>query len=253
MRNVLLTLSYDGSAYHGWQVQPNATTVQQVLGEAFFSLTGETPKITGCSRTDAGVHANMFCCNIQTETALTCDKLLTALNALLPFSVAVTDCREAEPDFHARYDCVSKMYKYVVWNSKVRNPFLTEYAHHYKYPLDERMLDKQAKDFIGEHDFTAFCAAGASTVSNVREIYSADVTREGDKVVFSFCGNGFLYNMVRIMVGTLLDISSGKIPQGSIPDIISSKQRNNAGITASSKGLYLHKVNYDKNNPLIED
>lgn len=244
MRNLLLTISFDGSNYHGWQVQENAVTVQQTLQDALERILQRRDNITGCSRTDAGVHANMYCCNIRTESSIECKKLVTALNAVLPDDISVLDCREVDFEFHARYDCVSKEYIYKIWNSASKNPFLYKYSYQHKYLLDEEFLNRQAKQFIGTCDFSAFCAAGSSVEDTVRTVKNAEVYREGDMVIFRVEADGFLYNMVRIMVGTLLDISAGKIPPDTINSILLSKDRSRAGITAKPEGLFLNKINY---------
>lgn len=244
MRNLLLTISFDGSAYHGWQVQDNAKTIQQTLQDGLEQILQKRDNIVGCSRTDAGVHANMYCCNLRTESEIPCSKLVSALNAVLPRDIAVSDCAEVDYEFHARYDCKSKEYIYKIYNSPIKNPFLYKYTLHYKYRLDEKMLDRQAKDFIGTYDFSAFCASGSSVESMVRTVMNASVERNGDMVIFRVEADGFLYNMVRIMVGTLIDISSGKIPQDSIKQIITSKNRFAAGQTAPAHGLYLNRIRY---------
>lgn len=244
MRNLLLTICFDGTAYHGWQVQENALTVQQTLQDAFESICHSRDNVVGCSRTDAGVHANEYCCNIRTESTIECKKLVCALNAVLPRDVAVKDCREVDYDFHARYDCKSKEYIYKIWNSESKNPFLYKYSLQWKYSLDDKFLDAQAKQFIGTYDFSAFCAAGSSVEDTVRNVMNASVTREGDLVTFRVEADGFLYNMVRIMVGTLLDISAGKIQPDTIRDIILSGDRARAGHTARPEGLYLNKIVY---------
>lgn len=246
MRNLLLTISFDGSAYHGWQVQDNAETVQQTLQDGLEQILQKRDSIIGCSRTDAGVHANMYCCNLRTENGIPCSKLVSALNAVLPRDIAVLDCREVDYDFHARYDCKSKEYIYIIHNSQIKSPFLYKYSLHYKYHLDEKLLDRQAKAFIGTFDFAAFCASGSSVESTVRTVMNASVERNGDTVIFRVEANGFLYNMVRIMVGTLIDISSGKLPQNSIKAIIASKNRFEAGHTAPAHGLYLNKIRYEE-------
>ncbi len=244
MRNILLTISFDGTAYHGWQVQENASTVQQTLQDALEQICSRRDNVVGCSRTDAGVHANMYCCNIRTEHPIPCEKLVTALNAVLPRDIAALDCKEVDFDFHARYDCRSKEYIYRIWNSPNKNPFLYNYSLHYKYPLDEKFLDSQAKQFIGTYDFSSFCAAGSSVEDTVRTVMNASVERCGDEVIFRVEANGFLYNMVRIMTGTLIDISRGRIPENSIPQIIEAKNRFAAGYTAPARGLYLNKIHY---------
>ncbi|MDY6017759.1 MAG: tRNA pseudouridine(38-40) synthase TruA [Oscillospiraceae bacterium] len=244
MRNLLLTISFDGTAYHGWQVQENAVTVQQTLQDALERICSRRDNVVGCSRTDAGVHANMYCCNIRTESPIDCRKLVGALNALLPRDIAALDCREVDFDFHARYDCRSKEYIYKIWNSPNKNPFLYNYSYHYKYPLDEVFLSAQAKDYIGTHYFDSFCASGSSVESTVRTVINAEVERDGDMVIFRVEADGFLYNMVRIMAGTLIDISRGKLPQDSIGAIIEARNRFAAGCTAPARGLYLNKIHY---------
>ncbi len=244
MRNLLLTLRYNGTAFHGWQIQPNAVTVQQELCNVYDKLLGNDDNIIGCSRTDAGVHANMFCCNLRTECGVPAEKIPDALNFYLPPEISVYGCREVDYDFHARYDCKGKEYVYLIYNGKYRNPFYENKALFYPYELDAEMLNKEAKDFIGTHNFSAFCSAGTEIQDKVREIYDCTVARNGDLIEVRVSGNGFLYNMVRIIVGTLLDIQRGKIQKGSILDIINSLDREKAGVTAEGCGLYLNKVFY---------
>lgn len=244
MRNLLLEISYNGKNYHGWQVQSNAVTVQEKLQDAIECVFGERCDVKGCSRTDSGVHANSFYCNFKTEKGIVSEKIPEALNANLPNDISVKFCKEVSADFHARYDCKGKEYVYKIWNGKSRNPFLDKLCLYYKHKIDVELINKEAKDFIGKYDFSAFCSAGSSVEDKVREIYSFDVVRKGEEVLFIVKGNGFLYNMVRIMVGTLLDISSGKIEPGMIGEIIQSCNRNNAGFTVSPEGLYLNEVYY---------
>ena len=244
MRNLLLTLQYDGTTFHGWQIQPNGNTIQQELCNAFKKISGNDENIIGCSRTDAGVHANMFCCNVRTECTVSADKIPNALNFYLPPERAVYGCEEVDYDVHARYDCKGKEYVYLIYNGKYRNPFYENKALFYPYELDAEMLDKEVKSFVGTHDFSSFCSAGTDIEDKVREIYDCSVTRKNDLVEIKISGNGFLYNMVRIIVGTLLDIQKGKIPKGSIPEILESRDRENAGVTAEPQGLYLNKVFY---------
>ena len=244
MKNFLLEISYNESAYHGWQVQSNAVTVQEKLQDAIESVFGRREDVKGCSRTDSGVHANMFCCNFRTEKDIPASKIPAALNANLPFDIAVKSCKEVPYDFHARYDCKGKEYVYKIWNAQVRNPFTNGLYYNYKYNLEADVLNKEAQSFVGVHNFSSFCAAGSSVEDTTREIYYCRVERQGDEVLFYVSGNGFLYNMVRIMVGTLLDISSGKIEKGKISEIISAENREKAGCTAPPEGLYLNKVYY---------
>ena len=247
MKNYLFKIKYDGSSFHGWQIQQNASTVQQSLTEAFEQIFQKHIVIHGCSRTDSGVHANEFCFSAKLETAMPCDRIIKAVNAKMPESACVYACCEVRDDFHARFDCKGKEYVYRILNTEYPDPFLVGRTYHYKYKLDEEILDKEAKSFIGTHDFAAFCASGSSVESTVRTLYDCAVRRENDEIIFTVSGDGFLYNMVRIMVGTLIDISRGKIECGCIPQIIESKDRNRAGVTAPACGLYLNKVFYEEN------
>ena len=245
MRNLLFKIAFDGSCFHGWQLQDNAVSVQGELKAAWERLTGENPNIIGCSRTDAGVHANEFYFSTRTESTIPVENFPIALaSAKLPGEISVYSCSEVDFDFNARFDCLKKEYEYVIENTEIPSPFLYKKALNYKYPLDEKILNEAAKAFIGTYDFSAFCAAGAQVKSKVRTIYSAEVFRDGDIVKFRVCGNGFLYNMVRIMAGTLLYVASGKILPEEIPEIIKNKDRTAAGITAPPDGLYLNKVYY---------
>ncbi len=244
MRNLLLTLRYNGTPFHGWQIQPNAVTVQQELCNAFKTLSGKDENIIGCSRTDAGVHANMFCCNIRTECSIPSPKVPDALNFYLPPEISVYACEEVDYEFHARYNCKGKEYVYLIYNGKYRNPFYENKAMFYPYEIDAEMLNAEAKSFIGTHDFSAFCSADSEIEDKIREIFDCSVSRKNDVIEIRVSGNGFLYNMVRIIVGTLLDIQRGKIEKESIPPIIESRNRDNAGVTAAAHGLYLNKVFY---------
>lgn len=243
MRNLLFKASFEGSAFHGWQQQQNAVTVQGELKKAWHSLTGETPVITGCSRTDAGVHANEYFFNVKTESTIPCENFPVALSsAKLSGAISVNSCKEVPMDFNARFDCLKKEYIYVFENTKIPSPFNYRRVMNYKFAMDVDLMNTASKCFEGEHDFSAFCASGAEVLSKVRTIYSAGVERDGDFVLFKVCGNGFLYNMVRIMAGTLLYVNNGKIQANAIPDIIKNKDRTAAGITVIPDGLYLNKV-----------
>ncbi len=248
MRNIKLTLCYDGSAFHGYQQQDNAETVEAALKKALRRLIGEDVKPVSCSRTDAGVHAEMFVCNFKTETDRENEKLLRGLNALLPPTVAVQTCEDVPLSFHARYDCTGKEYRYLIWNAPVRNPFYVGRAVHVPYALDVERMDKAAKLFLGTHDFSAYCASGSEVKSKVRTITACSVRRNGALVVFSVRGNGFLYNMVRIMAGTLLSLSAGGLTEEDIMRSLKSGKRTDAGPTAKAEGLYLHEVYYEEGN-----
>lgn len=244
--NYLLVLRYDGSPFHGWQRQKNALSVQECVENAITSLFGSCDFVTGCSRTDAGVHANRFYCNFHHERSIPVANVISGLNHFLPESIAVLDARIVSYDFNSRFDCVSKEYIYKIYNGAVRDPFLLKKAYHYKYPLDEKLLNENARAFIGEHDFSAFRAVGSDVSTTVRTIFNAGVFRDGDTVVFKVDGNGFLYNMVRIMAGTLIYISEGKIESGTVESVINSCDRLKAGMTLPPDGLYLNKVNYER-------
>ncbi|MBR6407559.1 MAG: tRNA pseudouridine(38-40) synthase TruA [Clostridia bacterium] len=243
-KNILLSLRYDGTNYHGWQVQKNALSVQEVFQNAVYEIMRERPDIKGCSRTDTGVHAEMYCVSMWVDERFADRRLLLSLNAKLPDDIAVYDLRVVPDDFHARYSCKSKQYKYYIYNSGTRNPFYARYSLRYYHHLDNVLLNDAAKDYIGTHDFSAFCGSNASSEGTVRTVYDADVVRRGDMVVFTVTADGFLYNMVRIMVGTLIRINEGKIPPDGIPDIIRSRDRSMAGQTAPPTGLFLNRVVY---------
>lgn len=245
MKNYLLTITYDGTNYHGWQVQNNAPTVQKSMQDAIEQILGVRESVIGCSRTDSGVHANMFCLNMRTERELNTRTFARSLNAVLPRDIAVKSVREVPFEFHARYDCVSKRYKYLILNSKYRSPFFENRALHYPFDIDVKALNLEAKDFLGTHDFSSFCSADSSVDEKTRTVKDIGLVRNGDTVEFYIEADGFLYNMVRIIVGTLLDINSGRLEKGSISGIIEKKDRKYAGKTAAACGLYLDKVNYN--------
>lgn len=246
LRNILITISYDGSKYHGWQIQHNAITVQEVFQNALYAVIGDKPDIKACSRTDSGVHAEMFCISTKISHPIPAIRLKAALNSHLPDSVVVLDVKEVPLDFHARYNAKGKRYIYRVLNRSERDPFYIGRALHYRYSLDAELLNKASKAYIGTHDFTSFCTLDKREKGDfVRTIFDFSVTRKGDIVEFTVEGNGFLYNMVRIMVGTLLSINEGKLAPDSISDIIKAESRDSAGPTAPPQGLYLNEVFYD--------
>lgn len=249
MKHWRLLLRYDGSHYHGWQVQPNGITVQQVLQDAVEKLTGSRPGITGCSRTDAGVHALMFCCALFTDSAIPPERVPAALNAHLPRDVAVYECRLVPPSFHPRYDARGKRYIYRIWNHPARNPFWEGYACHYGKRLDEAAMAASAAALVGTHDFAAFCAAHSSVEDTVRTLRTCTALRQGDMVEIRVEGDGFLYNMVRIIAGTLLDMQAGRLAPDSMKRILKSRDRSQAGRTAPACGLYLEHVFYEDDQP----
>lgn len=244
MRNLLLKLSYDGSNYHGWQIQKNAITVQELVQKAIEKVFCEKLDVKGCSRTDSGVHANMYCLSFKTDKNIPNENIVRALNTYLPNDIAVNSCEDVDMDFHARYNVKTKEYVYKLYNGKVRNVFLQKYAYNYRYEIDEKYLNEEAQAYVGEYDYSGFCSAHSGVEDTIRCVKSFSVWREDDMVYFKVEADGFLYNMVRIMVGTLLFVSEGKIKKGELKDVILSKDRKRAGKTAPAQGLYLNKVNY---------
>ena len=244
-RNLLIKLSYDGAHYHGWQIQENAVTVQQVFQEALYKITGRQEDIKACSRTDTGVHAREFCVSVKTESPIAPERLQAALNHYLPQDMAVRSCETVPLDFHARYSCRGKEYVYQIWNHPVRDPFLKDRALHYWYPIDEALLNRAAVHYLGAHEFSSFCTLDKREKGDLtRTVTTARVDRRGDLVTFTVAADGFLYNMVRIMVGTLLRVQQGKFSPEDIPGIIAAKDRKAAGPTAPACGLYLNRVFY---------
>ena len=250
---ILLYISYVGTKYCGYQVQPNGVSVQQRLNEAAKQLFGYDCDIVGCSRTDSGVHANQFCATVTKrgesfiETSVPVSKIPQAMTFWLPEDISVYRAEEVDDDFHARYGVKSKEYIYKVWNASVRDPFSQDRAWHCPKRIDDMAFDnmqKAARHFVGKHDFTSFMSADSTVSDTIREVFEASVERDGDLVVFRVRADGFLYNMVRIFMGTLIDVAYGKIDCDDIPDIIASRDRRKAGSTAPPHGLYLNKVTY---------
>lgn len=252
---LLLTISYCGTAYCGYQVQPNGVTVQEMLNKATEALFGYPCDVVGCSRTDSGVHARGFCATIAKkgtdalETVIAAERIPRALNAHLPQDIAVSAARFVPSDFHARYGVAWKEYEYLIYNGRERDPFLLDRAWHIHTPIDDAAfsaMQEAAAHFVGRKDFSAFRAVGADTGEKdaVRNVMSATLTRQGDVISFRVRADGFLYNMVRIMVGTLAAVAAGRIAPCDIPDILASGERRRAGNTAPACGLYLDLVSY---------
>lgn len=240
----MIKLRFDGTNYAGYQRQANANTVGEEVLKALTAFFGSVEALSGCSRTDSGVHANCYCASFRAEKRAEPDRVVRGLNGLLPRDISVFDCCEVLPEFHARYSVKSKEYVYYILNSRIRDPFYEKYALLFPLPLDTEELNRECEAFVGTHDFSAFCAAGASVEDKRRTVESARFERQGDLVSFRVRGDGFLYNMVRIMVGTCLDIAAGKIEKGKIKEIIDSGDRKNAGHTAPAHGLFLDSVIY---------
>lgn len=236
--------AYRGTAYHGFQKQNNAVTIQETLEKHLSKVLNEHISITGCSRTDTGVHANNFCFNVKTSSNINCRGFVRGVNGELPDDISILSCEDVPLDFHARFDCKGKEYIYKIHCSESKNPFAADLMLHYRRKLDLEAVKKAAEYFVGEHDFASFCADCTNVSTTIRNIYSFKIENCGDSVIMLVKGNGFLYNMIRIIVGTLLDVSEGKIDPDSIPDIIAAKDRLRAGRTAMAHGLYLNKVYY---------
>ncbi|MEG0570791.1 MAG: tRNA pseudouridine(38-40) synthase TruA [Oscillospiraceae bacterium] len=244
MKNLLFEISYNGAMYHGYQVQTNALTITEVVQNAVEKVTKHRDGIVGCSRTDSGVHANSYYFNMKTQTQIPVEKLVYLLNNALPNDIIILNCKEVSLDFHARYDCKSKEYLYKIYNAKKRNPFLSQLALQYQKPIDVEMLNIAAQDLVGTHDFKSFSSTSKKEKKTIRTVQSISVFRQDDMVFFKIKGDGFLYNMVRIIVGTLLYMNESKIPINAFPQILEQKDRTKAGKTAPACGLYLNSLEY---------
>ena len=241
---VMLRVAYDGTRYCGWQIQPNDITVEGALREALLGLFGYEPNVIGASRTDAGVHALGNVAVVDVETRILPEKIAYALNARLPEDIKVVESIAVKDDFHPRHvDCV-KTYEYSIWNDKFENPKERLYCHFDYGKIDIDKMKDACEFFVGEHDFTSFCSVGTQVEDKVRTIYSLDVRCEGKKIIIRVTGNGFLYNMVRIIAGTLLKVGKGDLLPSEITNIIETKDRRLAGPTAPARGLTLCKIEY---------
>ena len=245
MRNIALRLRYDGSAYHGWQVQKTEVTVAETLEKALATVCGHPVKVTGCGRTDAGVHALNYCANFRTASSIPTDRLPLAVNARLPDDIAVLGACEVPEDFNAILSCIRKEYVYRIMNSRIRDPFLQRRVCFYPAPLDFERMKAAGAAFEGRHDFAAVRSVGTETKTTVRTVYYCYVTRSGDLLELKVCANGFLYNMVRAITGTVLYAAEGKLTPEDIPVILSSGNRTLAGPTVPPGGLYLTKLWYE--------
>lgn len=257
MRNIALHLSFDGSSYHGWQVQKNAVTVQQTVQDSIENVFGIRLGLTGCSRTDAGVHAKDYVCCFKTSSGIAADGIMRALNANLPNDIAVRDCADVPMDFHPRYSAVGKEYVYRICNLPYRDPFSRPYSFFYPKHLDCGRMNNAASAFIGKHDFESFHSIGSSprerpgeSGTTVRTIYKSEILKSGGTIIYRISGDGFLYNMVRIIVGTLIFSCGGKADAQNVKAIIDAKSRKSAGPTAPAQGLCLNRVFYDADSML---
>lgn len=247
MKNYKLTIAYDGTHFNGWQIQPNSTTIQEKLEDALFILTKEKVKVSGSGRTDAGVHAKAQVANFKVAKDLDTYKLRASLNGLLPYDIRILEAEEAPLDFHARYSAKGKCYHYHICLDRVQLPFHRNYSWHVRQPFDLSILKKAIQYFVGEHDFTSFANeahAGSASKNPVRNIYRLDLFEEDGGVRLEFEGTGFLYKMVRNIVGTLHEVAVGKLSIDDIPNIFEAKNRKRAGPAAPPQGLFLAFVLY---------
>lgn len=247
MRRIKLVVTYDGTNYHGWQLQPREMTVEGELNKALSDLLKTEIKVTGASRTDAGVHALGNVAVFDTESRIPGEKFSYALNARLPEDIRVVSSCETEPDFHPRYDCHDKTYEYRIVRSEFMSPLKRLYAAHIYYKLDTERMKEAAACFVGTHDFASFCSAGSTVTDTTRTIYSLELYEKEEELIIRVNGNGFLYNMVRIIAGTLIQVGCGRMSIEQCRAAIEGESRELAGPTAPAKGLCLRQINYKKN------
>ncbi|MBP3463939.1 MAG: tRNA pseudouridine(38-40) synthase TruA [Clostridia bacterium] len=244
MRNIKLIIEYDGKGFNGWQKQPNKLNIQGEIEKAIQEITGEEVDLIASGRTDAGVHSIGQTANFKTNSKIPIEKFSKAINSRLKKSIVIKSAEEVDEKFHSRYSVKSKTYRYIINNSENGTAIYRGLEYHVPMKLDYEKMNKALKYFIGEHDFKGFKASGTSSKSSIRTIFNGEVKKEGERIIIEITGNGFLYNMVRIIAGTLVDVGIGKIKPEEIPDIIESKDRKKAGKTLPPQGLYLLKVEY---------
>lgn len=242
--NIRLILQFDGTNYHGWQIQPGKPTIQGALKDALFNITREEINPIGCGRTDSGVHAAEYTVSFKTAASIPIDRMPYALNANLPDDIVCIGAEETDENFSANRSAKAKCYRYTIDNGVFPDVFALRYSWHYKHTLDTDKMRRAAEAFIGTHDFIGFASSGFSVKTTVRTIYGIEIEKRNNIITADVTGNGFLYNMVRIITGTLVYAGCGRIAPDSMPDIIASRCRRNAGITAPAKGLCLRKVFY---------
>ena len=245
-RNIALRLSYTGSAYHGWQVQKNAVSVAETLEKALSSVVCHPVKVVGAGRTDAGVHARTYVANFHTTSGIPLERLPLAVNTRLPDDIVVSKATLVPNNFNAIGSCLKKEYTYQIYNSRIRDPFYVNRVWFYPKPLDEKIMAEAAAQFVGTHDFAAVRSVGTETRTTVRTVHYFEVERQGKLINCRVCANGFLYNMVRAIAGTLLFVGMGKISADDLPKLISEGKRCNLGKTMSPHGLTLESVEYEE-------
>lgn len=246
MRNIKLTIEYDGKDFNGWQKQPNKLNIQGTIEQAIKSITGEDVELNASGRTDAGVHALGQVANFKTDSQIPIEKFAIAINSKLKKSIVIKKAEEVDERFHSRYNCKRKTYRYIINTSETGSAIYRNLEYNIKMQLDVKKMQEAVKFFVGEHDFSAFKSSGTSSKSSVRTIYNAKVEQDGERIIIELTGNGFLYNMVRIISGTLVEVGLNKIKPEDITKIIESKNRQNAGKTLPPCGLYLVSVEYEK-------
>lgn len=247
MKNYQLIISYRGSAYHGWQIQPNALSIQEVIQQGLLALTGQAVHLIGSGRTDAGVHALGQSAHFLTKTTIPAEKMPLALNAKLPADVRILAGIERPESFHSRYHAIGKTYLYRIWESQIGHPFFHDLYYRINRPLDWDRVEAAAQAFIGTHDFSGFMATGSAIKTTIRRIDTITFSHHDGYHEIAIKGNGFLYNMVRIMIGTLLKANDKNLNERDIKKIILSKDRRQAGLTVPAHGLYLKEVLYPEN------
>ena len=245
MRNIALKLMYNGTAYHGWQVQKTVSSVCETMEKGLSKVCGGNVKLVGCGRTDAGVHAKRYCANFRTDCTIPIDRVPLAVNARLPADIAVVDAVAAPEDFNAIGSCLKKEYTYRIYNSRIKNPFYVNRAYFYPKKLDEAVMDAAARAFEGTHDFRAVRSGGSETKTSVRTVDYCRVARACDLLELKVCADGFLYNMVRAITGTVLYAAEGKLTPEDIPEILASGDRSLAGPTVPPGGLYMTRLWYE--------
>ena len=245
-RNIALRLSYTGTAYHGWQVQKNAVTVAEVLEKALASVVGHPVRVTGAGRTDAGVHAQVYVANFRTTSGIPAQRLPLAVNTRLPDDISVCKATVVSDGFNAIGSCRKKEYTYKIYNSRIRDPFYVNRVWFYPRLLDETIMAAAARQLVGTHDFAAVKNVGTETRTTVRTVHYFEIERHGDVIDCRVCADGFLYNMVRSMVGTCIYAAEGKLDPAEIPEILTSRNRTLAGPTAPPDGLYMTNLWYDE-------
>ncbi len=244
MKRIKLTVAYDGTNYCGWQVQPNGITIEEVLNKKLSRLTGEDIHIIGASRTDSGVHALGNVAVFDTESTIPPERFAYAVNQRLPEDIVIVSSEEVPADWHPRYqDCI-KYYEYHILNRPLPDPLRRLTTSHVSFPLDEHKMQEAANYLIGTHDFKSFCNIRTTTEDTIRTVYGLEVTRNGDEITISIRGNGFLYNMVRIIAGTLIRVGRGFYQPEQVQEILETKERTEAGVTAPPQGLRLVKIQY---------